>query len=87
MTMTDADHGITAADVAGENLTVTVWAKEDGSGYFWELWESNPVGFDGFGRIVWGEECITGGMEGTRELAEAAGEKAKESYIRDLIWK
>lgn len=83
--MTDADHGITAADVAGENLTVTVWPKEDRAGYYWEVWEDKPVAWDYFlDRPAWDGECVAGGTAATREQAEAAGETAKADYLRGL---
>jgi hypothetical protein len=81
--MTDADHGITDADTAGETLSVVT--AYDGIRYTWGLWRDMPLGFDGFGRIVWDADVLAEGAEDTQALAEAAGEAARESHLRSLI--
>ena len=75
---TDVDAGITAADVAGENLSVTVWPERDAAGcrWNWELWEEGPTEDDSF--------ALDGGICDTEAEAEAAGEKAKDEYRRSL---
>lgn len=86
--MTDVEHGITAADTAGENLSVSVWQEFTGGKWFWEVWHAKPVGWDYFtDSPEWEDFAVDGGTADTRERAEAAGEDAKESYIRDLIGK
>jgi hypothetical protein len=80
--MTDRDHGITDADVIGEGVSVKSWWFPDL--WLWELRDTKPVGFDGFGRIVWGDEVIDKGCGDTQAEAEAAGAAAKEEYLRSL---
>jgi hypothetical protein len=83
--MTDADHGITAADTiydwAEHALRIDIGPELDDSGRWgWEVIEERRLAPE-----ETDYETVAEGIAGTEEQAEADAEAAKQSYLTSLI--